>query len=32
MESHRHPDADRTAWWQERLARVSALVQQAPAP
>ncbi|NKY27959.1 o-succinylbenzoate synthase [Nocardia gamkensis] len=30
MESHRHPDADRTAWWQERLARVSALVQQAP--
>ncbi|WP_454199911.1 o-succinylbenzoate synthase [Nocardia sp. Marseille-Q1738] len=28
VERHRHPDADRTVWWQERLARVSALVRQ----
>ncbi|MEU2172895.1 o-succinylbenzoate synthase [Nocardia sp. NPDC019219] len=28
LESHRHPDAERTAWWQDRLARVSALLSQ----
>ncbi|MFR9750405.1 o-succinylbenzoate synthase [Nocardia sp. 004] len=27
---YRHPDADRTAWWQERSARVSALLAQHP--
>ncbi|WP_425296383.1 enolase C-terminal domain-like protein [Nocardia abscessus] len=26
LERHRHPDAERTAWWQERLARVTALL------
>ncbi|MEV6319611.1 o-succinylbenzoate synthase [Nocardia sp. NPDC051787] len=30
VERHRHPDPDRTVWWQERLARVSALVRQSP--
>ncbi|MFI9632319.1 o-succinylbenzoate synthase [Nocardia sp. NPDC051929] len=28
LESHRQPDADRAAWWQDRLARVSALAAQ----
>ncbi len=26
LERHRHPDAERTAWWQERLTRVTALL------
>ncbi|MBF6164653.1 o-succinylbenzoate synthase [Streptomyces gardneri] len=32
MEHHRHPDPARTAWWRERLARVTALVAPAPPP
>ncbi|MGO4615322.1 o-succinylbenzoate synthase [Nocardia sp. 2YAB30] len=30
VERYRHPDTARTAWWQERLTRVSALVRQSP--
>ncbi|WP_406268062.1 o-succinylbenzoate synthase [Nocardia sp. NBC_00881] len=30
LERYRHPDDTRTTWWQERLARVSALVSESP--
>lgn len=30
LKRYRHPDTTRTAWWQERFARVSALVRASP--
>ncbi|MEU7630179.1 o-succinylbenzoate synthase [Nocardia sp. NPDC049220] len=30
LERYQHPDAARTAWWRERLARVMALVRKSP--